>query len=292
VIGTSAAQAAAFRASLSRDVSASLAIPLQRVRVTALVAGSIRATVEIAAAPDGSQPSPQTCARALASQAGDPSSPVRKRIASLVSVRVLGATGGDTEVEAVAGQAGKGSDSGQERGISEPGKKARQQEASDYLELVRSFMGNGRPSSGSKGGSSGVPTRYGTMSAVVSGGAGGWCIAGKRKRKGKRKRQWKRRWWWCPSVFCVWGGLGVRGCVAVCGMEAEAEEEVEEEEELVAVWGCLWDVAVWLCLLLVSLGRNTTTLLLLECRWIGSRWGGGREEPPDTWHAGSTLCAE
>ena len=56
--------------------------------VTRLQAGSIKATVEISAGEQG-DPAPQACALALTVQAADPSSPLRQRVAALVSARVL-----------------------------------------------------------------------------------------------------------------------------------------------------------------------------------------------------------
>ena len=88
------AEAAALRASLPRHVCACLSILPERVRVTTLYTDVsswstgpvVRATVEIAAAAPGqTHSSGITCALALASQAGDASSPLRKRLPALLS---------------------------------------------------------------------------------------------------------------------------------------------------------------------------------------------------------------
>lgn len=126
-----------------RDVCASLALPPERVSVTDLQAGSIKATVEILAALDGGQPGPQACGLQLEEQAADPSSPLRQRIISLISARVLVL---DASAAACQSQTLGPSTEEQARGrewlINGPLKNAKQQEASDYLHLVRQFMRN------------------------------------------------------------------------------------------------------------------------------------------------------
>ena len=86
VIRQSESHAREFRVSLARNITNCLAIEPERVRVTHLSAGSIKATVEISA---GGKVAADTCVLALAAQAADASSPLRRSVVSVVSARVL-----------------------------------------------------------------------------------------------------------------------------------------------------------------------------------------------------------
>lgn len=89
VIGTSETQASAFRKTLANDISASLGIDPQRVRVVELQPGSIKATIEIDPSDALGQASAEMCARDLEAQAADVTSPLRQRVRSVTSARVL-----------------------------------------------------------------------------------------------------------------------------------------------------------------------------------------------------------
>ena len=89
VIGTSHTQAATFGKTLASDVSASLGIAPDRVRVVELLPGSVRAVIAIDAASAVGHADAEACAHELAAQAADASSPLRQRVATIVSARVL-----------------------------------------------------------------------------------------------------------------------------------------------------------------------------------------------------------
>ena len=89
-IASSQERASAFRLALARDVSGSIGIPSERVRIIKVEAGSIKVTIEIAPAAGGEfEESADKCARMLAAQANEDISPLRHRLTRLVSARVL-----------------------------------------------------------------------------------------------------------------------------------------------------------------------------------------------------------
>ena len=89
VVGTSETQASAFCNTLANDISASLGIDPQRVRVVGLQPGSIKATIKIDPSDALGQACAESCARDLEAQAADVTSPLRQRVRSVTSARIL-----------------------------------------------------------------------------------------------------------------------------------------------------------------------------------------------------------
>ena len=89
VIGRSSSRASAFRRGLARDIGLCLSIQQDRVRILSVEAGSIKVTIEIAPAGEHLEDSAEKCARNLAVQACEDESPLRHRVANVVSARIL-----------------------------------------------------------------------------------------------------------------------------------------------------------------------------------------------------------